>query len=62
MKVTYARLSNHLKSLVLVKLGNPKAAAHVAVRPSVLHGHCKVLIIVIIWSLKHATIHAKGKQ
>ena len=36
MKVTYARLSNHLRSLVLVKLGNPKAAAHVAVRPSVL--------------------------
>ena len=30
-----ARLS-HLKSPVLVRLGNPKAAAHVAVRPSVL--------------------------
>ena len=28
-----ARLDNHLKSPVL---GNPKAAAHVAVRPSVL--------------------------
>ena len=27
---------------------NPNAAAHVAVRPSVLHGHCKVLIIIII--------------
>ena len=36
MKVTYARLSNHLKSLVLVRLGNPKAAAQVVVRPSVL--------------------------
>ena len=31
-----ARLSNHLKSPVLVRLGNPEAAAHVAVRPSVL--------------------------
>ena len=29
-----ARLSNHLKSLVPVRLGNPKAAAQVAVRPS----------------------------
>ena len=31
-----ARLSNHLKSPVPVRLGNPKAAVHVAVRPSVL--------------------------
>ena len=30
------RLSNHLKSPVLGRLGNPKAALHVAVRPSVL--------------------------
>ena len=30
------RLSNHLKSPVPVRLDNPKAAAHVAVRPSVL--------------------------
>ena len=31
-----SRLSNHLKSPVPIRLGNPKAAAHVAVRPSVL--------------------------
>ena len=31
-----ARLNNHLKSPVLVRLGNPKAAAHVDFRPSVL--------------------------
>ena len=33
---SYRSLSNHLKSPVLFRLGNPKAAAHVAVRPSML--------------------------
>ena len=32
----YCWLGNHLKSPVPVRLGNPKAAAHVTVRPSVL--------------------------
>ena len=30
-----ARLNNHLKTPVLVRFGNPKAAAHVPVRPSI---------------------------
>ena len=35
--VSYCKLSNVCKSKFLcVRLGNPKAAAHVAVRPSVL--------------------------
>ena len=41
-----------------IRLGNPKAAAHVGVRPSVHAGHCKVLYIITIITIT-AMLHAK---